>query len=58
MSFGCMKWLQKRMHPEDLTGVKTNVLILTELVRWLAFVVPIYLAVWRWAEFRGLVHVH
>ena len=53
MSFGCMKWLQKRMHPEDLTGVKTTALVLTEIVRWLAFVVPIYLAVWRWAEFRG-----
>ncbi len=41
------------MHPDDQTGVRTTVLVATEIVRWLAFVVPITLAVWRWAHFQG-----
>ncbi len=40
---------------DEGSPVRTTVLVLTELVRWMAFVVPIYMAAWRWAEFQGSV---
>ena len=46
-------WADLKKKPSNVSNKWWAVLIITEIIRWLVIVTPIYLSVWRYATLKG-----